>query len=68
MKLINFLLGLLEEDPHIKETKNTLKQLNKRIASTTNYNELVRLCREYKIIEDEQKEYKKLKKKSLFNH
>ena len=68
MKLLKLFLGLFEQDPHIIETKKILKPINKKIATTKNYDELVRLCREYKIIEDELKEYKKLKKKSLSNH
>ena len=68
MNLLKLLLGLFEQDPHIKETKNTIKKVGKRIASTTNYEELVRLCREYKIIEDELKHYKKIKKNTLSNH
>ena len=67
MKIINLLLKLFERDPYIDETKNNIKQIGKRIASTTDYDELVRLCREYKIIKDELKEYKK-NKKSLPNH
>ena len=62
MNLLKLLLGLFEQDPHIKETKNTIKQIGKRIASTTDYDELVRLCREYKVKKDELKEYKKNKK------
>jgi pyruvate-formate lyase len=68
MKLLKLLLGLFEQDPHIKETKKILKPIGKKIATTKDYDELVRLCREYKIIEEELKEYKKLKKKSLSNH
>jgi hypothetical protein len=68
MKLLKLLLGLFEQDPHIKETKKILKPIGKKIATTKDYEELVRLCREYKIIEEELKEYKKLKKKSLSNH
>jgi hypothetical protein len=59
MKLLKLLLGLFEKDPHIKETKKILKPIGKKIALITNHDELVGLCKEYKIKEDELKEYKK---------
>ena len=66
--LLKLFLGLFEQDPHIVETKNKLRPIGKKIATTKNYDELVSLCREYKIIEDELIKYKKLKKNKLSNH
>jgi len=67
MKLLKLLLGLFEQDPEIKAIKTTLNKIDKKIANTKNYDELLELCREYKLVEQKLKEYK-IKKNNLPNH
>ncbi len=63
MKLYNILKSWFYQDHHTIEIKKKLKQLDKKIGSSKDYNEIVILCREYQVLEKELKEYKEEIKK-----
>jgi hypothetical protein len=58
MKLYNILKSWFYQDPQTIELKKKLKQLDNKIGNSKDYNEIVILCREYQVLEEELKEHK----------
>ena len=52
MKILKLLYEIFEQDPYKQEIKKSLREIDKKIVDTKNYNELLELCREYKLVEE----------------
>lgn len=57
MKVLKRLLGLFKQDEYTKSIKNNLKQIDKKIARSKSYEEVVQLTKDYYLLERKLKQY-----------
>jgi flagellar biosynthesis regulator FlbT len=57
MKVIKKLFALFKQDEYTKSIKNNLKQIDKKIARSKSYDEIVLLTKEYNLLEKKLKQY-----------
>ena len=57
MKVIKNLFALFKQDEYTKSIKNNLKQIDKKIARSKSYDEIVILTKEYNLLHKKLKQY-----------
>jgi flagellar biosynthesis regulator FlbT len=51
------IFALFKQDEYTKSIKNNLKQIDKKIARSKNYDEIVLLTKEYNLLQKKLKQY-----------
>jgi flagellar biosynthesis regulator FlbT len=51
------IFALFKQDEYTKSIKNNLKQIDKKIAKSKNYDEIVSLTKEYNLLQKKLKQY-----------
>ena len=55
--MLKKIFALFKQDEYTKSIKNNLKQIDKKIARSKNYDEIVLLTKEYNLIQKKLKQY-----------
>lgn len=55
--MLKKIFGLFKQDEYTKSIKNNLKQIDKKIARSKSYDEIVSLTKEYYLLEKKLKQY-----------
>lgn len=55
--MLKKIFALFKQDEYTKTIKNNLKQIDKKIARSKNYDEIVLLTKEYNLLQKKLKQY-----------
>lgn len=55
--MLKKIFALFKQDEYTKSIKNNLKQIDKKIARSKNYDEIVILTKEYNLLQKKLKQY-----------
>ena len=55
--MLKKIFALFKQDEYTKSIKNNLKQIDKKIAKSKNYDEIVSLTKEYNLLQKKLKQY-----------
>lgn len=55
--MLKKIFALLKQDEYTKTIKNNLKQIDKKIARSKSYDEIVSLTKEYNLLQKKLKQY-----------
>ncbi len=55
--MLKKIFALFKQDEYTKSIKNNLKQIDKKIARSKNYDEIVLLTKEYNLLQKKLKQY-----------